>query len=88
MLVIQRSRIPYFLSSGVASEWTELLSHCIRCSRQARNYLASEVLFKHPNRFQEYLIDCPTADVSASFRRTFSMTILFASRFVVHSVEF
>lgn len=51
---------------GNASEWTELLSHCIRCSRQARIYIAQEVLFKHPNRFQEYLLDCPTADVSHS----------------------
>jgi ubiquitin carboxyl-terminal hydrolase 9/24 len=49
--------------SGVANEWTDLISHCLRSSRKAREYFAEEVLFKHTNRFQEYLIDCPTADV-------------------------
>lgn len=63
-------------SSGPANEWTELLSHCIRSSRQARIYLANEVLFKHPSRFQEYLIDCPSADVSEPTIQSFSTSNL------------
>jgi ubiquitin carboxyl-terminal hydrolase 9/24 len=52
-----------FLFSGPANDWGEIITHCIRCSRKARNYLAEEVLFKHPNRFQEYLIDCTSPEV-------------------------
>lgn len=62
-------------SSGPASEWTELLTHCIRSSRQARIYFADEVLFKHLNRFQEYLIDCPSADVRQ--KKSFELHFLF-----------
>jgi hypothetical protein len=51
-------------SSGPANDWTELIIHCIRWSRKARYYLAEEVLFKHSNRFQEYLIDCTSAEVN------------------------
>jgi hypothetical protein len=53
-------------SSGPANDWTELIIHCIRWSRKARYYLAEEVLFKYPNRFQEYLIDCTSAEVNTS----------------------
>jgi len=53
-----------FFSSGPANDWTELIIHCIRWSRKARYYLAEEVLFKYPNRFQEYLIDCTSAEVN------------------------
>jgi hypothetical protein len=57
----------FSLSSGPANDWTELIIHCIRWSRKARYYLAEEVLFKHPNRFQEYLIDCTSAEVNLLF---------------------
>jgi len=52
--------------SGPANEWTENVNACLRLSSKARAYLAEEVLFKHPNRFQEYLIDCTAADVRHS----------------------
>jgi hypothetical protein len=50
--------------SGPANDWTELIIHCLRWSQTARNYLADDVLFKHSNRFQEYLIDCTSAEVN------------------------
>lgn len=50
-------------SSGPANDWTEWISPCIRYSRKAREYVAEEVLFKHENRFREYLIDCTSAEV-------------------------
>lgn len=53
--------------SGPANDWTELLVHCIRWSRSARIYFAEEVLFKYPNRFQEYLIDCTSAEIRNAF---------------------
>ncbi|CAF0941972.1 unnamed protein product [Adineta ricciae] len=52
---------------GPANEWTELIIHCLRWSRKARYYLAEEVLFKHPSRFQEYLIDCTSAEIRNAF---------------------
>lgn len=82
--------ICFFVCSGLASDWTELVSHCIRNSRRAQQYVAEEVLFKHPNRFQEYLIDCSSAEVKHSnilFRRKKKTTLLF-NRFVMHSVAY
>ncbi|CAF5084111.1 unnamed protein product, partial [Rotaria socialis] len=38
-----------------------------RWSRKARYYLAEEVLFKYPTRFQEYLIDCTSAEIRNAF---------------------
>ncbi|CAF3335952.1 unnamed protein product [Rotaria socialis] len=52
---------------GPAIDWTELIVHCIRWSRKARYYLAEEVLFKYPTRFQEYLIDCTSAEIRNAF---------------------
>ncbi|CAF3635592.1 unnamed protein product [Rotaria socialis] len=54
---------------GQTNEWTEAISHCLRLSRKARYYLANEVLVKYPNRFQEYLIDCTSADIRNAFGR-------------------
>lgn len=51
---------------GSALDWTDLIIHCLRWSKKARYYLAEEVLFKRPTRFQEYLIDCTSAEVRHS----------------------
>ena len=37
---------------------------CLRHSARARLYLAEEILIKHPNRFQEFLIDCTSPEVT------------------------
>ena len=63
--------------SGSANDWSELIIHAIRWSRKARYYLAEEVLFKHSNRFQEYLIDCTSAEVN--FRCVFFSVLRFVS---------
>ncbi|CAF1148229.1 unnamed protein product [Rotaria sordida] len=54
---------------GPTNDWTESISHCLRLSRKARYYLADELLVKHPNRFQEYLIDCTSPEVRGGFSR-------------------
>ncbi|UJR08730.1 hypothetical protein I4U23_012987 [Adineta vaga] len=54
---------------GAANEWTDLITHCLRYSRQARQYYTEEVLFKHPNRFHEYLMDCTSPEVRNAFGR-------------------
>ncbi|CAF3511540.1 unnamed protein product [Adineta steineri] len=54
---------------GQASDWTELINQCIRHSRKARQYFAEEVLFEHLNRFQEYLVDCTSAEIRGAFSR-------------------
>jgi hypothetical protein len=68
----KQKKIELFYFSGPAADWTELISHCVRCSRKARNYLAEEVLFKYPNRFQEYLIDCTSAEVRRMKKRIYN----------------
>ncbi|CAF0895252.1 unnamed protein product, partial [Didymodactylos carnosus] len=52
---------------GPASDWSDLIGQYIRVSRKARHFMSEEVLFKHPNRFQEYLIDCTFAEIRNAF---------------------
>ena len=76
--------------SGPAGDWADLISHCLRSSRAARHYLAEEILNKHSNRFQEYLIDCPSAEVSGNPQDLFFRKFYWKNlhRFVVPSVEY
>ncbi|CAF1316830.1 unnamed protein product, partial [Didymodactylos carnosus] len=54
---------------GPANDWSELIGQYIRFSRKARHFMSEEVLFKHPNRFQEYLIDCTSAEIRNAFAK-------------------
>lgn len=48
---------------GPASEWGEVATQCMRVSSKARRFLADELLVRHPNRFQEYFLDCNFGEV-------------------------
>lgn len=56
--------VTYF--RGPASEWYETLSSHLRPSKKVRSWFATNVLFAHPNRFAEYLLECPTSEVNSS----------------------
>jgi len=48
---------------GPAQEWYEVLSQYLRCSKQARLWFCQQALFAHPQRFCEYILECPSAEV-------------------------
>ena len=49
---------------GNALDWYEILSHHLRCSPASRAWFANHIFFAQPNRFSEYLLECPSAEVS------------------------
>ncbi len=51
---------------GSASEWYDALSIHLRYSKNVRQWFAQNVLFAHPSRFAEYLLECPSSEVSIS----------------------
>jgi len=54
---------------GPASEWGEVATQCMRVSSKARRFLADELLVRHPNRFQEYFLDCNFGEIRGTFAR-------------------
>lgn len=52
---------------GVASDWYEALLNPLRVSKQARFWFGQHVLLDHPQRFCEYLLQCPSAEVRSAF---------------------
>jgi len=52
---------------GVANDWSEALLGPLKSSKKARNWFAKHVLFDHPQRFCEYLLQCPSAEVRSAF---------------------
>ncbi len=53
--------------SGPATEWYDALSIHLRYSKTVRSWFAQNVLFTHPQRFAEYLLECPNSEVSPKF---------------------
>ena len=52
---------------GVASDWSEALLGPLRVSKEARFWFGKHVLLEHPQRFCEYLLQCPSAEVRSAF---------------------
>ena len=52
---------------GVASDWYEALLGPLKVSKQARLWFGQRVLLDHPQRFCEYLLQCPSAEVRSAF---------------------
>lgn len=52
---------------GVASDWYEAMLGPLRVSKQARLWFGQRVLLDHPQRFCEYLLQCPSAEVRSAF---------------------
>ncbi|CAH1782281.1 unnamed protein product [Owenia fusiformis] len=62
---------------GAANEWYDALSIHLRHSKTVRNWFAHTVLFSHPTRFSEYLLECPSSEVRTAFMKI----IVFLSHF-------
>ncbi|XP_043927770.1 probable ubiquitin carboxyl-terminal hydrolase FAF-X [Protopterus annectens] len=54
---------------GPASDWYDALCILLRHSKNVRYWFAQNVLFAHPNRFSEYLLECPSTEVRAAFAK-------------------
>ncbi|XP_077513422.1 ubiquitin carboxyl-terminal hydrolase-like faf isoform X2 [Amblyomma americanum] len=54
---------------GSASDWYEVLCVHLRHSRNVRLWFANQVLFAHPHRLAEYLLECPTNEVRSAFAK-------------------
>uniref|UniRef100_A0A3B3VUV6 ubiquitinyl hydrolase 1 n=1 Tax=Poecilia latipinna TaxID=48699 RepID=A0A3B3VUV6_9TELE len=65
------------LVRGPASDWYDALCILLRHSKNVRYWFAHNVLFAYPNRFSEYLLECPSAEV----RGAFSKLIVFIAHF-------
>ncbi|KAL1022174.1 hypothetical protein UPYG_G00023090 [Umbra pygmaea] len=54
---------------GPASDWYDALCILLRHSKNVRCWFAHNVLFAHPTRFSEYLLECPSAEVRGAFAK-------------------
>ncbi|XP_072270431.1 ubiquitin carboxyl-terminal hydrolase 9X [Pyxicephalus adspersus] len=54
---------------GPASDWYDALCILLRHSKNVRYWFAHGVLFAYPNRFSEYLLECPSAEVRGAFAK-------------------
>ncbi|XP_046668911.1 probable ubiquitin carboxyl-terminal hydrolase FAF-X isoform X3 [Homalodisca vitripennis] len=54
---------------GNAADWYDALSYHLRSFKSVRSWFAHNVLFKHPHRFCEYLLSCPSAEVRSAFMK-------------------
>ncbi|XP_056292236.1 probable ubiquitin carboxyl-terminal hydrolase FAF-X isoform X3 [Pseudoliparis swirei] len=54
---------------GPASDWYDALCILLRHSKNVRYWFAHKVLFAYPNRFSEYLLECPSAEVRGAFAK-------------------
>lgn len=52
-----------FVYRGPAGDWYEALTGLLRQSKTVRLWFAQNVLFAHPERISEYLLESPTAEV-------------------------
>ncbi|MCL4118408.1 UNVERIFIED_CONTAM: hypothetical protein GTU68_037864, partial [Idotea baltica] len=54
---------------GPAQEWYEALQVHLRLSVDTRAWFTQNVLFAHPQRFMEYLLECPAPEVRLVFSK-------------------
>ncbi|XP_046903853.1 probable ubiquitin carboxyl-terminal hydrolase FAF-X isoform X1 [Hypomesus transpacificus] len=54
---------------GPASDWYDGLCVLLRHSKSVRYWFANNVLFACANRFSEYLLECPSAEVRGAFAK-------------------
>ncbi|XP_053353246.1 probable ubiquitin carboxyl-terminal hydrolase FAF-X isoform X9 [Clarias gariepinus] len=54
---------------GPASDWYDALCILLRHSKNVRCWFAHSALFSYPNRFSEYLLECPSAEVRGAFAK-------------------
>ena len=62
-----------------ATDLYEFLSQHLRCSAATRAWFSNNMLFSQPDRFSEYLLECPSAEV----RQAVSKLIVFCAHFAL-----
>lgn len=50
-------------------EWSDILTSHLRASPTVRAWFAHNVLFAHHDRFCEYLLESPSADIRSAFAK-------------------
>uniref|UniRef100_A0A146LHV0 ubiquitinyl hydrolase 1 n=3 Tax=Lygus hesperus TaxID=30085 RepID=A0A146LHV0_LYGHE len=65
---------------GQATDWYDPLQYHLRSFASVRSWFTHNILFKHPNRFCEYLLSCPTTEV----RTVFMKIIVFLAHYSLH----
>lgn len=53
----------FYIHRGSAAEWYEILTSHFRTSKTVRQWFADNILFSHPERFSEYLLECSSSEV-------------------------
>ncbi|CAG5128792.1 unnamed protein product, partial [Candidula unifasciata] len=56
---------------GPAADWSDALHIHLRTSKNVRSWFALNVIFKNPNILTEYLLECPSSEVRATFVKIF-----------------
>ena len=51
---------------GPAGEWYDAVCVLLRQSKAVREWFAKFVLFSYPDRFSEYLLECPIGEVRSA----------------------
>ncbi|XP_068731970.1 ubiquitin carboxyl-terminal hydrolase 9X-like isoform X1 [Montipora capricornis] len=54
---------------GPAGEWYDAMCLLLRQSKSVREWFAKFVLFSYPDRFSEYLLECPSGEVRSAFAK-------------------
>jgi len=54
---------------GPAGEWYDAMCLLLRHSKSVREWFAKFVLFSFPDRFSEYLLECPSGEVRSAFAK-------------------
>uniref|UniRef100_A0A224XFS3 Putative ubiquitin carboxyl-terminal hydrolase faf-x n=1 Tax=Panstrongylus lignarius TaxID=156445 RepID=A0A224XFS3_9HEMI len=54
---------------GQATDWYDAIYYHIRAFASVRSWIAHNILFKHQNRFCEYLLTCPSTEVRTVFMK-------------------
>ncbi|XP_078379070.1 ubiquitin carboxyl-terminal hydrolase 9X-like isoform X2 [Oculina patagonica] len=62
---------------GPAGEWYDAVCMLLRQSKAVREWFAKFVLFSYPDRFSEYLLECPSGEV----RNFFAKVLVFLAHF-------
>ncbi|BFZ00611.1 hypothetical protein BsWGS_03650 [Bradybaena similaris] len=56
---------------GPAADWSDALHIHLRTSKNVRSWFALNVIFKNANILTEYLLECPSSEVRATFVKIF-----------------
>lgn len=65
---------------GPAMDWYDTLYLLLQCSKHTRSWFVHNVLFKHPGRIAEYLLESPSSEI----RGMFAKLLVFLTHFTMN----